>query len=173
MSSDGSSRWYVLRTKPRAEAFSAAGLRARRLEVYFPKLLVSSWGRRSSDVDEGATEPLFPGYLFARLDLASDFSRVAWTPGIRNFVSFGGETPQSVDDAVVEVLRSRAGGGEIVRPREALRAGDAVEVRCGPFAGLLGIIDRPIGGGGRVRVLLEILRRETRVDLRADHVVAL
>jgi transcriptional antiterminator RfaH len=172
MSREGNSRWYVLRTKPRAEAFATAGLRSRHVEVYFPKLLLCGWGRPGGDV-ASPNEPLFPGYLFVRLDLAQDFARVAWTPGVRNFLSFGDDVPESIQDEVVELLRSRAGGGDVLRPRELLRAGETVEVRTGPFAGLLGIIDRPVSAAGRVQVLLEILRRQTRVDLDAEHVVAL
>jgi transcriptional antiterminator RfaH len=168
MSREGNRHWYVVRTKPRAEAFAAAGLRAHDVEVYFPRLVVGAWGR-----DAAATEPLFPGYLFVHLDLARQFASAAWTPGVRSFVGFGDGAPEPVAESVIDVLRGRAEGGEVLRPRPAMRIGEAVEVRSGPFAGLLGIIDRPVSGPGRVQVLLEILRRQTRVDLGADQVVRL
>jgi len=172
MSAEGRCHWYVVRTKARSEGFAAATLRSRDVQVYYPRLVVAPWSRRPAESD-GATEPLFPGYLFVRIDLGRDHARVAWTPGVRSFVAFGDDAPEPVDESVVELLRRRADGGELLQPRAALRPGEPVEIRNGPFAGLLGIIDRPVSGSGRVHVLLEILRRKTRVDLDVDQVAAL
>jgi len=120
-----------------------------------------------------ATEPLFPSYLFVHLDLPAQFGTAAWTPGVRGLVGFEHGRPESVDDGIVSLLRLRAGGGDVLSPRQILQPGETVEIRRGPFSGLLGVIERPVNGAGRVRVLLEILRRQTRVELRADAVVPL
>lgn len=161
--------WYVVRTKPRAEAFAAANLRNRHVEVFLPRL-ASAFGRRGATA---ATEPLFPGYLFARLALDREFHLVAWTPGVAHLLSLGDGAPTSIDDTVVESLRTRADGGEILRQQPRLRAGDAVEIRTGPFQGLLAIIDRPCSAAGRVQILLDLLRRQTRLELPASAVAPL
>lgn len=172
MSAPSPARWYVVRTKPRCEGFAADGLRSREIEIYFPRLVVESWARpRLGGV--AAAEPLFPGYLFAHLDLRSQYGAAAWTPGVRGLVGFSAGEPAAVDESVVELLRLRAGGGDILRPREILHPGEAVEIRQGPFAGLLGVIERPVDAAGRVRILLELLQRQTRVELRADAVFPL
>ena len=162
MGVDDTSAWYVVRTKPRAEAVAAANLRVKRIEVFLPRLAHRL--ARAASVDT-ATEPLFPGYLFARLDIAREYHLAAWTPGVAHLLCLGEGLPGAIDDAVVESLRNRAGGGEILMPRPLLRPGDRVEIRNGPFAGLLAIIDRPCSAAGRIQILLDLLRRQTRLDL--------
>src|SRR5262245_46783533 len=100
MSSASSPRWYVLRTKPRCEGLATAALRARELEVYFPRLVVGAWAR-SAMGPSGATEPLFPGYLFVRLELPAQYGTAAWTPGVRGLVGFGDGQPEPIDDRVL------------------------------------------------------------------------
>lgn len=171
MGRSDSPAWYVLRTKPRADAMVAAHLGRKQIEVYFPKLAVGP-AKREAPRSE-ATEPLFPGYLFARLALAAQFQLAAWAPGVRNFLSFGDGPAEPVDDAVVDCLRERAQGGDLFRSRSTFRSGDQVEIKIGPLAGLLAVIDRPIPASGRIKVLLEILRRQTRVELPAFAVARL
>ncbi len=174
MEAPGIERWYVVQTKPRGDAVAAANLRQRAVGVYFPRLAARHHPAVASTTESSdIAEPLFPGYLFARLALREKYWAVAWSPGVRGFVSFGEGSPEPVDDEVVESLRQRAGGGEILRPADPLLPGTAVEIRGGPFAGLLGTIDRPLNGAGRVRVLLDLLRRQTRVDLQSTWVARL
>jgi transcriptional antiterminator RfaH len=166
MGADDSRAWYVVRSKPRAEAFAAANLRSKGVEVFYPRL-ASRLARNTT------TEPLFPGYLFARLVLDRQYHVVAWTPGVAHLLGFGGGQPSAIDEGIVSSLRARAGGDEILFPRPAFRVGDPVEVRSGPFAGLLAVIDRPCSAAGRVHVLLDLLRRQTRIDLPASAVAPL
>jgi len=166
------SAWYVVRTKPRAEAAAAENLRARGLEVYLPRL-ASAFGRSGTRGGDARLEPLFPGYLFSRLRLPTDYALAAWTPGVAHLLGRGDGLPAPLDDAVVESLRERAGGGEILRPRPVLRAGAPVEIRSGPFAGLLAVIDRPCSAAGRIQILLDLLRRQTRLELPASAVAPL
>lgn len=165
MGADRNSAWYVVRTKPRAEAFAAANLRTRAVEVFFPRL-----ARRFARDAARAIEPLFPGYLFAHLSLDTQFHIASWTPGVAHLLSGADGAPARLDDAVVASLRDRADGGDVLVPQPAFRTGDAVEVCSGPFAGLLAVVDRPCTATGRVQILLEILRRQTRVDLPASAV---
>lgn len=167
---DGSA-WYVVRTKPRSEATAADNLRSRGIEVFLPRL-AAPFGRRALGGADHL-EPLFPGYLFARLRLPDDFDRVAWTPGVAHLLALGDGVPVPLEDRVVESLRERAGGGEVLRPRPVLRPGDPVEIRSGPFAGLHAIIDRPCSAAGRIRILLDLLRRQTRLELPASAVAPL
>ncbi len=170
MGVDDESRWFVVRTKPRAEAFAAANLRSKRIEVFLPRLAQPFSGLRA---DAASVEPLFPGYLFARLALATQYHLAAWTPGVARFLTLGEDQPSAVDDDVVATLRARANDDDVVRARPLMRRGDPVEIRTGPFAGLMAIIDRPCSGAGRVQILLDLLRRQTRLDLPASAVAPL
>lgn len=146
--------WYVISTKARREQFAQDQLGRRAVETFLPRILEP--GR--------VVAPLFPGYLFCRIDLEQQYFNVVWTPGVRKFVGFGA-LPCPVDDAVVDFLCARVGQEGILRPLPAFKEGDVVRIKHGPFEGLVGIIEHPGCGQGRVRVLMELLRRQTRVDV--------
>ena len=150
--------WYVVSTNARREDFAASQLDQRTVPVLLPRIALERRGRV-------VVRPLFPGYLFAHLVLPADAARVVWTPGVRRLVTFEGEAP-AVPDSAIDFLRARAGrdGLIVVRPRP-LPIGRRVRVTTGPFAGLVGIIDDPPDARGRVSVLMDILRQQTRVSL--------
>lgn len=151
--------WYVVHTKIRKEQYAEWQLTRRGVQTFLPWIV-----RPSSVTMEDVMQPLFPGYLFARVDLAKQYWDVVWAPGVHRLVGFG-ETPSSIDAEVIEFLRERAGHDGVVRMFPVFREGDRVRIKQGPLAGLVGIIEKPCGGRGRVRVLMELLRRQTRVEL--------
>lgn len=151
--------WFVVSTKARREQFAQDQLARRSVETFLPRILEPSrFG------DKPVVAPLFPGYLFVHIDLEPQYVDVVWTPGVRKFVGFGA-LPSPVDDAVVEFLFARVGREGIIRAMPTFKQGDVVRIKHGPFEGLVGIIERPGCGQGRVRVLMELLRRQTRVDV--------
>ncbi len=151
--------WYVVRSKPRREAFAQAQLLRRGIETFLPRIVESGEGRA-----EPVVGPLFPGYLFARLDLLSQYTRVIWAPGVHSFVSFG-DVPAAVDPAVMAFLRERAGDAGVVRVTRTFNDGDVVRVVRGPLGGLIGVVQGACSGQMRVRVLMELLRRRTQVSV--------
>lgn len=151
------SAWFVVRTKPRRESYAQFHLARRGVETFFPRLIE----RSDEDASVG---PLFPSYLFARLCLETQFNSVIWAPGVRSLVSFG-DSPAVVEPAVVEFLRERCGPEGVVRVCPGFDTGQWVRVRRGPLEGLVGVVEGQVGAQGRVRVLMELLRRRTSVNL--------
>lgn len=156
---DDSHQWYVVRSKPRREAYAQEQLLRRGVETFLPRILEATGPRL-----EPAIGPLFPGYLFARLDLLTQYNSVIWAPGVRNFVAFG-EIPAAVDPAVVEFLRERCGEEGVVRVVRTFQDGDVVRIVRGPLGGLVGIVQGEVSGQTRVRILMELLRRRTQVSV--------
>lgn len=161
--------WYVARTKMHREVATAQVLAQRGLEVYLPMLPPSSRRRSRSAV----REPLFPGYLFARLDLYSN----AWlsarsAPGIAYFLG-GDEAPAAIPDELIDEIRARADGASFAQRRPTFVPGQAVVIRHGPFSGLKAIFESNQSGRGRVRVLLEIVQRLVPVVLDVDEIASL
>jgi len=152
-------QWFVVSTKARREKFAQEQLGRRGVDTFLPRILESACLRPTPIV-----APLFPGYLFVRIDLEDQYFDVVWTPGVRRFVGFGA-SPCPVDDAVIDFLHARIGKEGILRHVPVLRQGDVVRIKRGPFEGLVGIIENPGCGRGRVRVLMELLRRQTRVEV--------
>lgn len=154
--------WYVVRTKARREAFAQDQLARRGVQTFLPRILEA--GRSAMDPVVG---PLFPGYLFAHLRLSLQHTAVIWSPGVRNFVSFG-EIPCPLDEEVVEFIRARCGDEGIVRALPTFSEGDVVRVKYGPFSGLLGVVQGEVNARRRVQVLMDLLRRRTQVSLPTE-----
>jgi transcriptional antiterminator RfaH len=150
-------QWYVVRTKNRKEDHAERELERRGVAVFLPRVLESEREREQ-------VAPLFPGYLFVRIDLVAQYYRVVWTPGVRSFVAFG-TVPTPVPEQAVRLIRAGASEAGVIRPSASLRAGDRVQIRSGPLAGLVAVIQRPCSQRGRVQVLLDFLRHGASVDV--------
>jgi transcriptional antiterminator RfaH len=159
-------RWYAVNTNPQKEDFAARQLEAKGWEVFLPKITVV---RKRGASKLSLWEPLFPGYLFVWLvPEPVNVRRVNRTPGVRRLLC-AGDTPVPVPDEAVTLIRQRVGprGHEPPKPQAEFPAGSRVAVRHGPFAGLLGVVEKPVTGRGRVRVLLELIQRQTAVEVDA------
>lgn len=160
--------WYVIQSNPRKEAFVRDRLSELGREVFLPMV-----SERRRGAKRATLSPFFPGYLFARLSgNAGDLGQVRWLHGVRRVLG-DGVAPRPVENLVVEAIRLRADPTGRVRFGKSLRAGSKVQILDGPFCGLTGILERSSHGPEeRVSVLLELFRRTTRVQLRAEEVRA-
>lgn len=157
--------WYLMRTKPGKERSVQAQLSFILPEVLLP--LLSAPVRRHSKFAKVLT-PLFPCYVFAQFDLASEYSRVRYTSGVRELVC-AGNLPVAVPDETIRVLKQRCADGPIQIPPMTLRSGDPVRVMEGPLRGLEAVFERYLSGLDRVAILLSSLEKlKPRVVLRAD-----
>ena len=156
--------WYVIYTKAQKEEFAQFHLKLKNLESVFPRLLLPVFSRRQKRV-----VPLFPNYLFVRMDFAKEYDFVRWSPGVKCFVCFKG-TPNPVEDGVVEHLLSRADGNGIIAARPNLKKGQEVRLCGGPLAGLDGIIRNPPDAKGRVTLLLSLFKRDIEAEARLEHI---
>ena len=147
--------WYCVHTRPQSEPFVTAYLQDKlSLEVYFPKLRQQKTIRR---VRRLVTGPLFPRYLFCRLDLAGGFNAVRYAPDVLDVVAFGGR-PAVVDDVIVDELRAWAADAvDIITLQPGFKCGDLVEITAGPMRGLRAVITDERSADDRVSVLLGIL----------------
>ena len=157
--------WYVVYSKPHKESSAKFHIGTKGLEVFFPRLSLPRNTKRADRVI-----PLFPNYLFVRLNIESEeYGYVSWSPGVNRIVGFNGY-PTPIDDEVLSFLQSRSDAEGIIQAESSLRRGQKVRITGGPLSGLLGIIREPPNAKGRVKVLLTILNRDAAVDLPIDFV---
>jgi transcriptional antiterminator RfaH len=154
--------WYALHTKPYTERRVALQLGQRDVEIYLPqfeKTLANQQKRMS---------PLFPGYLFARLDLDQGDSGWQWTPGLRYVVAYG-EKPIPVHEEIIHLIEIQVHKiGDKKGPGHGFKPGDTVRVKHGPFQDMLAIFEGPKSPSDRVQILLNTLYRAVRVRIAAD-----
>ena len=149
--------WHVVTAHRHREAVVSAQLAELGFETYLP--LLRQWPRPAVGSEVG---PLFPGYVFVRAS-QPHLHRIARTPGVSGLVAFGGE-PARLDDAAIDFLHGREEGDGIINARP-LSPGSAVRIADGPWQGLVAILERRLSGRERVLVLLDVLQRQTRVEL--------
>jgi len=161
--------WYAVHTKPRKEELVRILLEQAGLPIFLPHVL--EWSPARGRTQE-KVNLLFPGYLFVRMSLARDHSRVRWTSGVKRILGTP-DQPAPVDESLILELEERMGPKGYIVQRPALQTGDRIEVRRGPFAGLLGVVERPSTGMERVRVLLTLFARGTTVEVEGRDLVRL
>jgi transcriptional antiterminator RfaH len=153
--------WYLVHTKPRKETTARENLLRQNYETYLP-LLSESRRRRGQWID--VVEPLFPRYLFVRLEIGLDsFGPIRYTTGVHNLVRFS-DQPGVVPDHVVDSLKRTADSETGIHhpKRTVFEPGKLVFIERGPFAGLQAIFQAATADE-RVIILLEMLGRENRV----------
>ena len=151
-------------SKPHKEEQAQFYLRMKGLDVFFPRLdLVRVAEKRKRVI------PLFPNYLFVRLNLHSESHYVIWSPGVKRIVCFG-DRPIPLDQTVVDFLKQQTDEEGVIRARSQLRPGQEVEIRGGPFDGLIAIIQDPPDDKGRVKILLKLLSRQISVKLGVEFI---
>ena len=111
--------------------------------------------------------PLFPGYVFVRVELRNRL-RVLQIPGVASLVGFGG-VPTPLPDAEVEALRIGVNGGLRAEPHPYLTIGRRARITKGPLMGLQGILLR-FRAEWRVVLSLELIQRSVVVDVDASAV---
>jgi transcriptional antiterminator RfaH len=166
----GQSRWYVVQTQANAETKAVAHLGRQGFATYLPRYLKR---RRHARRVDTAAAPLFPRYLFVKIDTSIQRWRSIYsTVGVSRLVS-NGDCPVAVPDTVIDALRSRENTSGYVQfdDRPKFGAGDKVRILEGAFYDCLGIYagmpDRE-----RVEILLDLLGRKVRVLLGAEAIAA-
>jgi transcriptional antiterminator RfaH len=162
--------WYVVQTQPHAEGKAAAHLSRQGFEVYLPRYRKR---RRHARRIETVQAPLFPRYLFVRMDIAAQRWRcIHSTVGVTRLVC-NGEDPAPVGDDVIAALHAREGADGLVRlaPQRRFVPGEPVRILDGALASCLGLYDG-MADVDRVRVLLDLLGRKVPVVVDDLSIVA-
>jgi transcriptional antiterminator NusG len=120
---------------------------------------------------------VLPGYVLVRMDLTDEsWSTVRHTPSVTGFVGHSNSpVPLSLDEvekmlAPAVVAAATAGSDTPSRRKKKVEVadfavGDSVMVVDGPFAGVHATITEINVNNQRLKALVEILGRETPVDL--------
>jgi transcriptional antiterminator RfaH len=156
-------RWYLIHCKPREDERALENLERQGFECYRPAQLVE---RRRNGRRCAVPEPLFPNYLFIRLDRVNDnWYPIRSTRGVIHIVRFN-EFPLPVADAIIEGIRSRLAA---VSVEPYLKSGDRVRIAEGPFSQLEAIFVAN-DGQNRVVLLLNILNRNQELSFPGEAV---
>ncbi len=135
----------------------------RSVEAFLPKIEVV---RKRQNRSVRQAEPLFPCYVFARIEINSERLLAAkWTPGVRKVLGVG-DTLSHVPDSVIDCIKEQMNTKGAIHHRQQFNVGDRVRILAGPLADLVGIFQGEISPSGRVKILMNILQNPREVEVR-------
>ena len=151
--------WYALHVASRYEKPVAGGLEMRGYSTFLPLFRSRrKWSDRFHDIDL----PLFPGYVFARLDVNRRLPALV-IPGVVRIVGLG-KIPVPVDEKEIAAVEAIVESGLLTRPFPFLNVAQPVTIEEGPLRNVTGIVTA-IDGAGQLIVSISLLQRSLAVAL--------
>lgn len=157
-------QWFAVKTLPRHEKTIRQHLEYRDITCFLP--VYRSIRRWRNGCSPQIELPLFPGYLFVRIDLGNRI-QVLEVPGVVSVVG-AGRHPLPLPDSEIAALRE---GLHLHRcePHAYLTVGQRVRINAGPLVGWTGILVRK-NGGLRVVVVLDQIMQGVAVEVGATDI---
>lgn len=155
--------WFLAQTKPNGLGLAREHLARQGILTFTPSEHYTTQYRGKF---VSKTRPLFPGYIFVSPSNTQSLSAINATRGISRVVTFG-TTPARIPEELVIQLKARCDETGTLLPFKKLNPGDEIRVIRGPFAELVGSIDK-IEPERRVWAIFEILGTQIRVNLNSD-----
>jgi len=158
-------QWYAVYTRSRHEKCVSRQLEGMAVATFLPAYeSVHRWNDRNAVV----SQPIFPGYVFARIGLA-DRIQVLSVPGVINFVGAPGR-PSPIPDEELNALRACWEHRIRMEPHPYLVVGRRVRIRQGLLADMEGILVRK-KGQFRLVLSVNLITRSVAVEVDAQGVV--
>ena len=151
--------WFALQVRSRREGLVSTHLEGQGYECFLP-LYKSK--RRWSDRVKEVEQPLFPGYLFCRLDL-NNRGPVLMTPSVQQIIGVG-RTPIPVEEGEMESIRLALSSGLPSQPWPYMHVGERVRVNYGSLVNLEGILVN-FKGSNRVVLSVTLLQRSVAMEI--------
>lgn len=161
------SQWFCIRSQPRRERIASAQLAMLpEVKVLYPRARYERKGPKGKRL---VTEPMFPSYLFAKFNPKTSLRAVCYAKGVAYIVKRG-EDVIPVPKTIIGELESITDDGMLDMPSAQLLIGDTIKVVSGIFIGTEAEIIGLVPARERIQILLEILGRETVVEIGMDQV---
>jgi transcriptional antiterminator RfaH len=153
--------WYVIQTKPKKEEEATSYLSTAGVEMFNP--LIETFALRKMGMSK-ELRPLFPGYIFGKFDLEKNYPLVRWARGVKKLLGLG-DYPAPISEEVVRTIKERTDPQGILRVKNRFEPNDVVRIKTGPMKDFLGIFERWVSEGERVRILLSLIRYQPTVEI--------
>ncbi|PYT82466.1 MAG: NusG-like protein [Acidobacteria bacterium] len=156
--------WFAILVRTGREKSARLLLENAGYECFLP---VSKSARRWSDRTKMIDVPLFPGYLFCRMNPHNRLT-VLMTPGVIQIVGVG-KTPIPVEEEEMEAIERVQKSGLAAMPWPYVQVGNVAQILEGPLRGLTGIIIK-IKSGVKLVLSVSLLQRSVAVEVEREWV---
>jgi transcription antitermination factor NusG len=148
--------WFAILARTGREKNATILLENAGYECYLP---VIKFTRQWSDRLKETELPLFPGYLFCRMN-PHDRLPVLMTPGVIQIVGVG-KTPIPVEEQEIAAIQRVGKSGISTMPWPYLQVGHVARIEDGPLRGMTGIVIRIKSG---LKLVLSLLCCSARLQ---------
>lgn len=132
------SHWHAAYTKPRAEKKALERLTEAGFEAYLP---LRRSKRKWSDRIKWVETPLFPSYIFIRVNESEYYNAIS-LPELVRWVSFEGKAAVIPDHQIDLIKRLLKEKKKLIVPRTHFAPGQKIIVNAGTFVGMEGELVR-------------------------------
>jgi len=151
--------WFAILARTGREMNATLLLENVGYECYLPvSKLARQWSDRVKEIDV----PLFPGYLFCRMN-PHDRLPVLMTPGVIQIVGVG-KTPIPIAEEEIAAIQRAGKSGLPTMPWPYLEVGQVVHIAQGPLHGVTGIVVK-IKSGLKLVLSVSLLQRSVAVEI--------
>lgn len=156
--------WFAVQVMSLHEKKVAAILAYKGYEQFLPvQRVTSKWSDRTKTLER----PLFPNYVFCRMDHGAARPVLA-TPGVVRIVGFGGKPYPVRDEEIMAIRRLVSAGCKAVAVAQP-KIGERVRVSEGPLKGITGILTR-IKNRSHLVVTIEAIMKSVAIVVDAQMV---
>lgn len=179
---DAEAPWYIVLTQPQQDLTTVWRLHEMGLEMFVPvvrkRVPTGRRGANGQKVTRVIAKPMFPGYGFLRATETNHPDGLIWSErhgsgvrGVREFLrGISGEAVRLPHCAVMAVFRkqNQEQADWIAQGRAGTRfvpfkRGDQVKFDEGPYAGMVGAVDK-IDSRGRLAILFGMIKHWVPAD---------
>jgi transcription antitermination factor NusG len=151
--------WFAILARTGREKNATILLENAGYECYLPAMkFMRKWSDRLKEIEL----PLFPGYLFCRMDPQNRLP-VLMTPGVIQIVGVG-RTPIPVDEQEIAAIQRVGKSAVSIMPWPYLQVGHVARVEDGPLRGMTGIVIK-IKSGLKLVLSVNLLQRSIAVEI--------
>ena len=155
--------WYAVHTHVNKESLSEINLIRQNFITYLPKYKkIIKHARKISTV----VRPLFPRYLFVKLDLVKQrWNLINSTYGVNVLITME-EKPVKILDKIINEIKSydNSDGIANISPYSSMTLGEEVNIIDGLFSGRKAIFDG-LTEDNRIKVLFNLLGKEVTLSM--------
>jgi transcriptional antiterminator RfaH len=145
--------WFALYTKPRSEFKAAGQIDECGIYYFLPTITrVKQWSDRKKKV----TEPLLRGYIFIHADEKERIISLEQQSIVRCIFDAG--RPAKIPQWQIDNLKTVLNSSSELFIKEGLIPGAQVQIKDGPFEGVIGIVQNS-EGGKTIAVSIDLLNR--------------
>src|SRR6266576_4193383 len=152
--------WFALQVRSRYENIVTAHLGGMGYESFLP---LYTCRRRWSDRFKEIECPLFPGYVFCRLDPLNRFP-ILIVPGVSLIVGMG-KTPVAIDETEIAAIQAAVKSGLPSQAWPFVQIGKRVRIEHGPLCGLEGVL---LDFRGRHRLVLSVTLLQRSIAVQVE-----